>query len=208
MPQLRYTRLHRGIQFVSLQRINVQSACHPAQVGGWPLCVLGQQHPHPHVSWRALTFKDLPPHLPSGILITGCQSHETSADSCPAGKPHLAFGALTNAIATTLKHNPAYTYRDLVHNVRPCIDRRVPLSRSASALQCKLYRTPFCRCGIFRVLVAPPCLGALPHAKHTRIGVTHARIGTTHAVPTFRKGFAESNLPASSAVRDVPLPRC
>ena len=35
-----------------------------------------------------------------------------------AGRPDLAFGALTNAISTCIKHNPDFTYRDLVVNVR------------------------------------------------------------------------------------------
>jgi hypothetical protein len=38
----------------------------------------------------------------SGVLITGCQSHETSADACPSGDPAKAFGALTNALTTTV----------------------------------------------------------------------------------------------------------
>ena len=57
-----------------------------------------------------------------GILITGCQSSETSADARPAGgKPH---GALTNALTTTIKthmeRNPGVplTYRNLVIGVR------------------------------------------------------------------------------------------
>eukprot|EP00798_Chlamydomonas_sp_ICE-L_P019940 gene19940-26648_t len=33
-----------------------------------------------------------------GILITGCQDKETSADACPSGDPNLAHGALSNAL--------------------------------------------------------------------------------------------------------------
>lgn len=36
----------------------------------------------------------------TGVLITGCQSNETSADACPSGDPAKAFGALTNALTT------------------------------------------------------------------------------------------------------------
>lgn len=43
----------------------------------------------------------LPPHI--GVLITGCQAAETSADACPSGDPSRAFGALTNALTTTVK---------------------------------------------------------------------------------------------------------
>lgn len=38
-----------------------------------------------------------------GILITGCQSNETSADACPSGNPDKAHGALSNAIQTVIK---------------------------------------------------------------------------------------------------------
>ena len=38
----------------------------------------------------------------TGVLITGCQSNETSADACPSGDPSKAFGALTNALTTTI----------------------------------------------------------------------------------------------------------
>jgi hypothetical protein len=39
---------------------------------------------------------------PSAILITGCQANETSADACPSGDPNKAFGALTNALTTSI----------------------------------------------------------------------------------------------------------
>ncbi|GLC38953.1 hypothetical protein PLESTM_000799600 [Pleodorina starrii] len=59
-----------------------------------------------------------------GILITGCQSHETSADACPSGNPNKAHGALSNALQTVVrKHhqqNPGQplTYRNLVIGIR------------------------------------------------------------------------------------------
>ncbi|EFJ51964.1 metacaspase type II [Volvox carteri f. nagariensis] len=59
-----------------------------------------------------------------GILITGCQSHETSADACPSGNPDKAHGALSNAIQTVVRthhqQNPGQplTYRNLVISVR------------------------------------------------------------------------------------------
>ena len=57
-----------------------------------------------------------------GILITGCQSNETSADARPAGGK--AHGALSNALTTVVKtHNERspgvpLTYRNLVISVR------------------------------------------------------------------------------------------
>ncbi|KAL4436715.1 hypothetical protein ABPG75_003854 [Micractinium tetrahymenae] len=69
----------------------------------------------------------LPDHV--GILITGCQSHETSADACPSGNPKEAFGALSNGINTVLtahfKQNPGapISYRTLVTGVREALAR-------------------------------------------------------------------------------------
>ncbi|CAN1263029.1 AMC4 [Linum perenne] len=37
-----------------------------------------------------------------GILISGCQSHQTSADATPAGRADQAYGALSNAIQKVL----------------------------------------------------------------------------------------------------------
>jgi hypothetical protein len=53
-----------------------------------------------------------------GILITGCQSHETSADACPSGDKSKAFGALTNAITTVVDRDPNVNYVNLVKQVR------------------------------------------------------------------------------------------
>lgn len=52
------------------------------------------------------------------MLITGCQSHETSADVSIPGQPHKAHGALTNAITTIVNKNPGVTYYELVLQVR------------------------------------------------------------------------------------------
>ncbi|XP_074284415.1 metacaspase-6-like [Silene latifolia] len=42
--------------------------------------------------------------LPSnGILLSGCQTDETSADANPTGNPSEAYGAFTNAILSILK---------------------------------------------------------------------------------------------------------
>ncbi len=60
----------------------------------------------------------------TGILITGCQPHETSADACPDGDPNRAFGALSNTLQTVVKAhysaNPdqPLSYRQLVTSVR------------------------------------------------------------------------------------------
>lgn len=46
--------------------------------------------------------RDLPEN---GILISGCQTHETSADATPGGKPDQAYGALSNAIQTIIEES-------------------------------------------------------------------------------------------------------
>ena len=59
-----------------------------------------------------------------GVLITGCQAHETSADACPSGDPSKAFGALTNALVTSIRavkrNNPNAnpSHKQLVQDVR------------------------------------------------------------------------------------------
>lgn len=73
-----------------------------------------------------------------GILITGCQSTETSADVRPPGGG--AYGALTNAMKTALEKNPDVSYYDLVIQVRsllkqggysqnPCLEGSVANSK-------------------------------------------------------------------------------
>jgi len=59
-----------------------------------------------------------------GVLITGCQAHETSADACPGGDPKNAYGALSNAIQTVVRahkkknKNAEISNKDLVFAVR------------------------------------------------------------------------------------------
>lgn len=64
-----------------------------------------------------------------GILITGCQSNETSADASPGGDKSKAFGALTNAVVTVVRaHNEQFPgqplpYRNLVLSVREMLSK-------------------------------------------------------------------------------------
>ncbi|KAI8464022.1 MAG: metacaspase type II [Monoraphidium minutum] len=64
----------------------------------------------------------LPPDV--GILISGCQANETSADAHPPGQPDKAYGALTNALTNAVNefkraHPDAnISYRTLVSAVR------------------------------------------------------------------------------------------
>ncbi|VFQ82440.1 unnamed protein product [Cuscuta campestris] len=41
----------------------------------------------------------------SGILISGCQTDQTSADATPSSNPHESYGALSNAIQTILNES-------------------------------------------------------------------------------------------------------
>ncbi|GMH36196.1 hypothetical protein BSKO_04064 [Bryopsis sp. KO-2023] len=64
-----------------------------------------------------------------GVLITGCQSNEKSADANISGKKKKAFGAMTNALVTVIKshnkENPGVpiSNRDLVHSVREMLGK-------------------------------------------------------------------------------------
>ena len=59
-----------------------------------------------------------------GVLITGCQSHETSADACPENNPSSAYGALSHSIQTVVRAHRRKTKKgemsnkDLVFAVR------------------------------------------------------------------------------------------
>lgn len=54
-----------------------------------------------------------------GILVSGCQSSETSADANPTGNPHEAYGAMSNAIQTILsQHYGPITNHELVSRAR------------------------------------------------------------------------------------------
>ncbi|KAL0867354.1 hypothetical protein Bca101_046472 [Brassica carinata] len=41
----------------------------------------------------------------NGILISGCQTDQTSADASPVGNPELAYGAFTNAVQIILEES-------------------------------------------------------------------------------------------------------
>lgn len=77
----------------------------------------------------------------NGALITGCQAHETSADACPGGNPNKAYGAMTNALTTTVaqfkaKHpNGNLSYAQLVTEVRKML------------LKAKFTQNPCLECG-------------------------------------------------------------
>ncbi|KAL4340740.1 hypothetical protein GQ457_08G008180 [Hibiscus cannabinus] len=61
----------------------------------------------------------------NGILISGCQTDQTSADTCPSGNPNQAYGALSNAIQTILAGSDgAVTNKELVLKARQMLKKQ------------------------------------------------------------------------------------
>ncbi|GMH36197.1 hypothetical protein BSKO_04065 [Bryopsis sp. KO-2023] len=64
-----------------------------------------------------------------GVLITGCQASETSADACIGNDVSKSFGALTNAVTTIVRSHHAKNpgqplpYSTLVYSVRDMLDK-------------------------------------------------------------------------------------
>lgn len=66
--------------------------------------------------------KDMPEN---GILISGCQTHETSADATPSGNKDQAYGALSNAIQTIIKESDGRVSNyDLVTQARKLLKKQ------------------------------------------------------------------------------------
>ncbi|KAG6557867.1 hypothetical protein Mapa_000635 [Marchantia paleacea] len=60
----------------------------------------------------------------TGVLISGCQSNQTSADANPTGDPADAYGALTHAIQQVVEeYEGNITNGDLVNNVRKLLTK-------------------------------------------------------------------------------------
>ncbi|KAK4285613.1 hypothetical protein QN277_002289 [Acacia crassicarpa] len=63
------------------------------------------------------------PH--GGILMSGCQSDETSADASPSGDSDKAYGAFSNAIQAIIEETDgAVTYQELVTRAREMLERQ------------------------------------------------------------------------------------
>lgn len=60
-----------------------------------------------------------------GILISGCQTHQTSADATPSGNAALSYGAFSNAIQTILAESDGYmTNQELVLKARKLLKKQ------------------------------------------------------------------------------------
>nr|KYP34924.1 Metacaspase-5 [Cajanus cajan] len=63
--------------------------------------------------------------LDCGILLSGCQSDQTSADACPKGNSETAYGAFSNVIQGIMEENDgAVTNRELVLKARAMLKRQ------------------------------------------------------------------------------------
>lgn len=59
-----------------------------------------------------------------GILVSGCQTDQTSADANPTGRPSDAYGALSNAIQTILSEGGSVSNQDLVLRARKMLAKQ------------------------------------------------------------------------------------
>ncbi|ESQ27185.1 hypothetical protein EUTSA_v10018629mg [Eutrema salsugineum] len=61
----------------------------------------------------------------NGILISGCQTDQTSADASPPGKPEMAYGAFTNAVQIIFGETEGkITYKELVLKARKLLKKQ------------------------------------------------------------------------------------
>ncbi|KAG7587616.1 Caspase-like domain superfamily [Arabidopsis thaliana x Arabidopsis arenosa] len=61
----------------------------------------------------------------SGILISGCQTDQTSADATPAGKPTEAYGAMSNSIQKILEETDGeISNREMVTRARKALKKQ------------------------------------------------------------------------------------
>ncbi|XP_010537828.1 PREDICTED: metacaspase-4 [Tarenaya hassleriana] len=61
----------------------------------------------------------------SGILVSGCQTDQTSADASPPGRPGEAYGALSNAIQTILAETEGeISNREIVTRARKILKKQ------------------------------------------------------------------------------------
>jgi hypothetical protein len=62
----------------------------------------------------------------NGILISGCQTDQTSADASPPGKPEMAYGAFTNAVQIILEETKGekISNKELVLKARKLLQKQ------------------------------------------------------------------------------------
>ncbi|XP_047317572.1 metacaspase-4-like [Impatiens glandulifera] len=81
-----------------------------------------------------------------GVLISGCQTDQTSADASPSGNAKDAYGALSNAIQTILAESGgAVSHRDLVLKARKILKKQGFTQRPGLYCSDDLADAPFIR---------------------------------------------------------------
>ncbi|CAE5964687.1 unnamed protein product [Arabidopsis arenosa] len=61
----------------------------------------------------------------NGVLISGCQTDQTSADASPQGHPEMAYGAFTNVVQIILEETKGkITYKELVLKARKLLKKQ------------------------------------------------------------------------------------
>ncbi|KAI4323294.1 hypothetical protein L6164_022912 [Bauhinia variegata] len=75
-----------------------------------------------HEAYAGSTKRGFPD---GGILLSGCQTDQTSADASPAGDTRKAYGAFSNAIQSIIEETDgAITNQELVHKAREKLKRQ------------------------------------------------------------------------------------
>lgn len=112
----------------------------PLRASVWPQLITDARTAHPHNNapvpaqqggqQQFAPGKKPPAECQLGddkaILVTGCQSFETSADACPGGDKGKAYGALSNAIQTAVRQLRARDPSHVITNRRGAEGLRAP----------------------------------------------------------------------------------
>lgn len=78
-----------------------------------------------NTSGHANAKPDSSEQLATGVLVSGCQSNETSADANPTGDPSEAYGALSNGIQEVLaQYGGTIGHAQLVTAVRQTLKKQ------------------------------------------------------------------------------------
>lgn len=105
------------------------------------------------------------------VLVTGCQSHETSSDQTPGGDPSMAFGVLTHTIIRVVRGFKEANPDDPIS------------SRSVCPLMSEKYVQFMCTCVFALACALNLCQLLASHVQHTQLGWSHT---LDHVAPGFQ----------------------
>ncbi|KAK1386730.1 Metacaspase-9 [Heracleum sosnowskyi] len=118
-----FTQKTKTIPFDTiLQRLSTLTNINTSDLGTHLLEIFGS-----NASLRFLLPRDEQQmlHPDSGVLLSGCQANETSADISGSGAEKKAYGAFSNAVQTALKANPgALSNKEIVMLARNVLERQ------------------------------------------------------------------------------------